>query len=196
MGENNFFKKLAYLYKTSVEIIQEYGFLYFLRFGSSQVKQQKLDILRPKDNYEKLTIKKPLDKKTQYKIWKAKQEEQSISPQLSTHDNPLSVVLIIRKKSKTLVKCIEAVLTQSFSKFELVIVTDDQNTFETIKELINTKTINDISINLKFLNPNEDFLFSELLELTSGDTVGFLDETVFLKKNCFNQIINLSLIHI
>ena len=96
MGENNFFKKLAYLYKTSVEIIQEYGFLYFLRFGSSQVKQQKLDILRPKDNYEKLTIKKPLDKKTQYKIWKAKQEEQSISPQLSTHDNPLSVVLIIR----------------------------------------------------------------------------------------------------
>ena len=193
MGENNFFKKLAYLYKTSVEIIQEYGFLYFLRFGSSQVKQQKLDILRPKDNYEKLTIKKPLDKKTQYKIWKAKQEEQSISPQLSTHDNPLSVVLIIRKKSKTLVKCIEAVLTQSFSKFELVIVTDDQNTFETIKELTNTKTINDISINLKFLNPNEDFLFSELLELTSGDTVGFLDETVFLKKNCFNQIINESL---
>ena len=193
MGENNFFKKLAYLYKTSVEIIQEYGFLYFLRFGSSQVKQQKLDILKPKDNYEKLIIKKTLDKKTQYKIWKAKQEEQSTSTQLSTHDNPLSVVLIIRKKSKTLVKCIEAVLAQSFSKFELVIVTDDQNTFETIKELINTKTISDISINLKFLNPNEDFLFSELLELTSGDTVGFLDETVLLKKNCFNQIINESL---
>ena len=159
MGENNFIKKLAYLYKTSVEIIQEYGFLYFLRFGSSQVKQQKLDILKPKDNYEKLIIKKTLDKKTQYKIWKAKQEEQSTSTQLSTHDNPLSVVLIIRKKSKTLVKCIEAVLAQSFSKFELVIVTDDQNTFETIKELINTKTISDISINLKFLNPNEDFLF-------------------------------------
>ena len=189
MGENNFFKKLAYLYKTSVEIIQEYGLLYFLRFGSSQVKQQKLDILKPKDKYEKLIIKKTLDKKTQYKIWKAKQEEQSTSTQLSTHDNPLSVVLIIRKKSKTLVKCIEAVLAQSFSKFELVIVTDDQNTFETIRELINTKTISDISINLKFLNPNEDFLFSELLELTSGDTVGFLDETVLLKKNCFNQII-------
>ena len=193
MGENNFFKKLAYLYKTSVEIIQEYGFLYFLRFGSSQVKQQKLDILKPKDNYEKLIIKKPLDKKIQYKIWKAKQEEQSTSTQLSTHDNPLSVVVIIRKKSKTLVKCIKAVLAQSFSKFELVIVTDDQNTFETINELINTKTTSDISINLKFLNKNEDFLSSEVLELTSGDIVGFLDETVLLKKNCFNQIISESL---
>jgi len=193
MGENNFFKKLAYLYKTSVEIIQEYGFLYFLRFGSSQVKQQKLDILKPKDNYEKLIIKKPLDKKIQYKIWKAKQEEQSTSTQLSTHDNPLSVVVIIRKKSKTLVKCIKAVLAQSFSKFELVIVTDDQNTFETINELINTKTTSDISINLKFLNKNEDFLSSEVLELTSGDLVGFLDETVLLKKNCFNQIISESL---
>ena len=58
MGENNFLKKFAYLYKTSVEIIQEYGFLYFLRFGTSQVKQQKLDILKPKDNYEKLLVKK------------------------------------------------------------------------------------------------------------------------------------------
>ena len=63
MGENKFFEKLAYLYKTSVEIIQEYGFLYFLRFGSGQLKQQKLDILKPKDDYEKLLIKKSLDKK-------------------------------------------------------------------------------------------------------------------------------------
>ena len=193
MAESKFFEKLAYLYKTSIEIIQEYGLVYFLRFGSGQLKQQKLDILKPKDNYEKLIIKKPLDKKIQYKIWKAKQEEQSTSTQLSTHDNPLSVVLIIRKKSKTLVKCIKAVLAQSFSKFELVIVTDDQNTFETINELINTKTTSDISINLKFLNKNEDFLSSEVLELTSGDLVGFLDETVLLKKNCFNQIISESL---
>jgi GT2 family glycosyltransferase len=193
MGENNFIKKLAYLYKTSVEIIQEYGLLYFLRFGSSQVKQQKLDILKPKDNYEKLIIKKTLDKKTQYKIWKAKQEEQSTSTQLSTHDNPLSVVLIIRKKSKTLVKCIEAVLAQSFSKFELVIVTDNQEAFETIKEVTNTKPNSNASIRLKLFNTNESFSISELLEITSGDLVGFLDETVFLKKNCFNQIISESL---
>ena len=70
MGENKFFEKLAYLYKTSVEIIQEYGFLYFLRFGSSQLKQQKLDIFKPEDDYEKLIINEPLDRKTQYKIWK------------------------------------------------------------------------------------------------------------------------------
>ncbi len=190
MGENNFLKKLAYLYKTSVEIINEYGLVYFLRFGSGQVKQQKLDILKPKDSYEKLLIKKPLDKKIQYKIWKEQQEKQPTSTQPAIHGDLPSVVLIIRKNSKTLAKCIESVLGQSFTKFELVIVTDDQNAFETIKEITNTKLTSDISINLKFLNANENFLVSELLELISGNLIGFLDETIFLNKKCLNQIIN------
>ena len=194
MEENNFFKKLAYLYKTSVEIIQEYGFLYFLRFGSGQLKQQKLDILKPKDDYEKLLVKKSLDKKTQYKIWKEQQEKQSSSLESSLDkldvENLLSVVLIVKEKSKTLVKCIESVLEQSLTKFQLVIITDDRNAFENIKEIINTKPNSDVSINLKFLDKNESFLVSELLESTSSNLIGFLDETVFLKKNCFNQIIN------
>ena len=197
VGGNNFFKKFAYLYKTSVEIIQEYGFLYFLRFGTSQVKQQKLDILKPKDDYEKLIIKKSLDKKIQYKIWKEQQEKQSSSLESGLDkldvENLLSVVLIVKEKSKTLVKCIESILEQSLTKFQLVIITDDRNTFENIKEIINTKPNSDVSINLKFLDENESFLVSELLELTSSNLIGFLDETVFLKKNCFNQIINESL---
>ena len=197
VGGNNFFKKFAYLYKTSVEIIQEYGFLYFLRFGTSQVKQQKLDILKPKDDYEKLIIKKSLDKKIQYKIWKEQQEKQSSSLESGLDkldvENLLSVVLIVKEKSKTLVKCIESILEQSLTKFQLVIITDDRNAFENIKEIINTKPNSDVSINLKFLDENESFLVSELLELTSSNLIGFLDETVFLKRNCFNQIINESL---
>ena len=193
MEENNFFKKLAYLYKTSVEIIQEYGFLYFLRFGSSQLKQQKLDIFKPEDDYEKLIINEPLDRKTQYKIWKEQQEKQSISIQSSTYENFPSVVLIIRENSETLVKCIESVLEQSFTKFELFIITDNQNAFETIKKVTDRKSVSDVIINLKFLNKNQIFSISELLKITSSDLIGFLDETVFLKKNCFEQIINESL---
>ena len=197
MGENKFFEKLTYLYKTSIEIIQEYGILYFLRFGSGQLKQQKLDILKPKDNYEKLVIKKPLDKKTQYKIWKEQQERQSYSLETNSHKlsdkNFLSIILIVKENSKTLVKCIESVLSQSFTKFEFIIITDKQDAFETIKKLTNTEPITDISINLKFLNTNENILVSELLESTSSNLIGFLDETVFLKKNCFNKIINESI---
>ena len=193
MVENRFFEKLVYLYKTSVEIIQEYGFLYFLRFGSGQLKQQKLDILKPKEDYDKLLIKKSLDKKTQYKIWKEQQEKQSTSVGISIHEDFPSVVLIVKKNSKTLVKCIESVLGQSFTKFELVIVTDNQEAFETIKEVTSTKPNSNASIRLKFFNTNESFSISELLEITSGDLVGFLDETIFLKKNCFNQIISESL---
>ena len=193
MGENKFFKKLAYLYKTSVEIISEYGIFYFLRFGFGQLKQQKLDILKPKDDYEKLVIKKPLDKKTQYKIWKEKQEKQSKFNESSLEKQDVeklpSVILIVKERSKTLVKCIESILEQSLENFQLVIITDNENAFKTIQEITDKKLTSDVSINLKFLDKNQSFSVAELLELTSSNLIGFLDETVFLKKTCLNEII-------
>ena len=54
MAIKNFFKKLVYLYKTSVDTIQQFGLGYFLRFGSGQLKKQKLDIFKPNEDYDKI----------------------------------------------------------------------------------------------------------------------------------------------
>jgi hypothetical protein len=40
MAIKSFFKKLVYLYKTSVDTIQQFGLGYFLRFGSGQLRKQ------------------------------------------------------------------------------------------------------------------------------------------------------------
>jgi len=42
MAIKNFFEKLVYLYNASVDTIQQFGLGYFLRFGSGQLKKQKL----------------------------------------------------------------------------------------------------------------------------------------------------------
>ena len=67
MASKNFFKQFDYLYKTSCAIIHEFGIRYFLRFGISQIKNQKLDLLKLKAEYESKSIpEKIIDKKTQY----------------------------------------------------------------------------------------------------------------------------------
>ena len=69
MAIKNFFEKLVYLYKVSVDTIQQFGLGYFLRFGSGQLRKQKLDIFKPNEDYDEILSKKPIDKKTQYKLW-------------------------------------------------------------------------------------------------------------------------------
>ena len=66
MAIKNFFEKLVYLYKASVDTIQQFGLGYFLRFGSGQLKKQKLDIFKPNEDYDEILSKKPVDKKTLY----------------------------------------------------------------------------------------------------------------------------------
>ena len=118
MAIKSFFEKLVYLYKTSVDTIQQFGLGYFLRFGSGQLRKQKLDIFKPNENYDEILSKKPIDKKTQYKIWKEQQEkvqsdfsEDSASkPNLK---NSISIVLFTDNNSKVLARSIQSIFEQN-----------------------------------------------------------------------------------
>ena len=118
MAIKNFFKKLVYLYKVSVDTIQQFGFGYFLRFGSGQLRKQKLDIFKPNEDYDKILSKKTIDKKTQYKIWKQQHEEQSSDfsendASKSNLKNSISIVLFANNNSKTLTRSIQSIFEQS-----------------------------------------------------------------------------------
>jgi len=54
MAIKSFFEKLVYLYKASVDTIQQFGLGYFLRFGSGQLRKQKLDIFKPNEDYDEI----------------------------------------------------------------------------------------------------------------------------------------------
>jgi len=194
MAIKNFFKKLVYLYKTSVDTIQQFGLGYFLRFGSGQLKKQKLGIFKPNEDYDEILSKKPIDKKIQYKIWKEQQEK--IPSDFSENGankpnlkNSISIVLFTNNNSKTLENSIQSIFEQSYTNFQLLIVTEQTETNEFVKQLISSKSNPEIDVNVKFLNPIERLSVLELLELVSGDLIGFIDDTILLKKNCLHEII-------
>jgi len=194
MAIKNFFKKLVYLYKVSVDIIQQFGLGYFLRFGSGQLKKQKLDIFKPNEDYDKISPKKTVDKKIQYKIWKEQHEEQSSD--FSENDaskpnfkNSISIVLFTNNNSKTLTRSVQSIFEQSYTNFQLLIVTEQTETNEFVKQLISSKSNSEIDVNVKFLNSTERLPVLELLELVSGELIGFIDDTILLKKNCLHEII-------
>jgi len=137
MAIKSFFKKLVYLYKASVDTIQQFGLGYFLRFGSGQLKKQKLDIFKPNEDYDKISPKKTVDKKIQYKIWKEQHEEQSSD--FSENDaskpnfkNSISIVLFTNNNSKTLTRSVQSIFEQSYTNFQLLIVTEQTETNEFI----------------------------------------------------------------
>jgi len=193
MAIKSFFEKLVYLYKTSVDTIQQFGLGYFLRFGSGQLRKQKLDIFKPNENYDEILSKKPIDKKTQYKIWKEQQEkvqsdfseDGASKPNLK---NSISIVLFTDNNSKVLARSIQSIFEQSYTNFQLLIITEQTETNEFIKQLIDSKSNSEIDVSIKFLNPTERLSVLELLELISGDLIGFIDDTILLKKNCLYQI--------
>jgi len=194
MAIKNFFEKLVYLYKTSVDTIQQFGLGYFLRFGSGQLRKQKLDIFKPNEDYDEISSKKTVDKKTQYKIWKQQHEEQPSdfsedNVSKSNLKNSISIVLFTDNNSKVLARSIQSIFEQSHTNFQLLIITEQTETNEFIKQLIDSKSNSEIDVSIKFLNPTERLSVLELLELISGDLIGFIDDTILLKKNCLHQII-------
>ena len=194
MAIKSFFEKLVYLYKTSVDTIQQFGLGYFLRFGSGQLKKQKLDIFKPNEDYDEILSKKPIDKKTQYKIWKEQHEEQpsdfsEVDASKSNLKNSISIILFTDNNSKMLARSIQSIFEQSYTNFQLLIITEQTETNEFIKQLIDSKSNSEIDVSIKFLNPTERLSVLELLELISGDLIGFIDDTILLKKNCLHQII-------
>ena len=194
MAIKSFFKKLVYLYKTSVDTIQQFGLGYFLRFGSGQLRKQKLDIFKPNEDYDEILSKKPIDKKTQYKIWKEQQEKvlsdfSENGASESNLKNSISIVLFTNNNSKTLENSIQSIFEQSYTNFQLLIVTEQTETNEFVKQLISSKSNSEIDVNVKFLNSTERLSVLELLELVSGELIGFIDDTILLKKNCLHEII-------
>ena len=73
---------------------------------------------------------------------------------------------------------IQSIFEQSYTNFQLLIVTEQTETNEFIKQLISSKSNPEIDVNVKFLNPTERLSVLELLELGSGDLIGFIDDTI------------------
>ena len=69
--------------------------------------------------------------------------------------NSISIVLFTNNNSKTLDISIQSIFEQSYTNFQLLVVTEQAETNEFVKQLISSKSNSEIDVNVKFLNSTE-----------------------------------------
>ncbi len=117
------FKHFQYLIQTSNHVIKEFGLLYFLNFGFLQLREQNLDLFRPRKESEFSTM--PTNPKTlDYDLWKnehdIKIEVKSNSLQKS--QNPkINILMFYDESSLDSIEPITSILNQSYQNFNLKI---------------------------------------------------------------------------
>ena len=169
---SNFFKQIKYLFKTSRHIIKEFGFGYFLNFGFSQAKDQKLDLFHLKEENGISNTPSP-KKKLSYSSWKKQQDELIDSSNLSAKHNTEKInIIMFYNKNFPLETSLNSIMEQSHQNFHLVIFTSEDHT--------NLKfTPNDKIELLQFTNSSYENKLSEL----NSEFVLLLNNSVIFEKN-------------
>ena len=178
---SNFFKQIKYLFKTSRHIIKEYGFGYFLNFGFSQAKEQKLDLFHLKEENSIPDIQPP-KKKLSYSSWKKQQDELIESSNLSAKHNTEKINIIMFYNRKfSLEPSLNSILEQSHQNFHLVIFTPEDK--------IDLKfTSNDKIELLQFTTSSYENKLSEL----NSEFILILNNSVIFEKNAISAFLKFS----
>ena len=83
---SKFSSKIKYLYKTSLQIIKEFGIKYYFNFGIAQLKKQKFNLFSMKEDlYEEFENIPLLNKKEQYNLQK-EQKKKKLENSTVTND--------------------------------------------------------------------------------------------------------------
>jgi O-antigen biosynthesis protein len=193
MASKNFFKQFDYLYKTSCAIIHEFGIRYFLRFGISQIKNQKLDLLKLKAEYESKSIpEKIIDKKTQYDLWIKKQKlHSSIDVEHFTLKPKICFIILLPKSITTLSikNSIQSIFKQSYANWELLILTT-KATYEQVQNLIISQSYDEQKIKTIQIENTDNFSLTQLSSYITGDFVSFLTPEITIISDCLNYFVS------
>jgi GT2 family glycosyltransferase len=193
MTSKNFFKQFAYLYNTSLTIIHEYGLKYFLRFGVSQVKNQKFDLLKLKTEYEpKSMTEKTIDKKIQYELWTQKQKlNSSIDVNHFTLKPKICFVILLPQSItiSSIKNSIHSIFKQSYTNWELLIFTT-KTTDDQVNNLIISQSYDEQKIKTIQIEDTDNFSTTRLSSYISGDFLSFLTPDTTIIPDCLDYFVS------
>ena len=180
----NTLKHFQYLFKTSNHIVKEYGLLYFLNFGFSQLKEQKLDLFRTKKESDIFIISNN-PKKLDYNLWKNEHDVQieAKSNSLQNSLNPkINILIFYDESSSDSIDPIKSILNQSYQNFYLKIFSKKHLNFTDLEP--NPK----IEIILF-----ETLSFKKIISDLDSDFILILNNSVILQKNALSNFIQYTL---
>ena len=110
-------------------------------------------------------------------------EDLKIKPLISV------IIPVYNVKGKYLDRCIQSVLNQSYSNFEICIVDDASDNKETIKALDKYKKNKNIKIKRHNKNMHISITSNDAVKLAKGEYIAFLDNDDILDKNALYEMV-------
>lgn len=167
------FKKIKKLARLSLNIIHDFGFIYFCRIGFEELKKQKLQLFLPES---KQCVSEPVNEKLSYDMWK---KSHSLSSKKITVQNKISklnftpkitILLMPQKDLSYDLKSIQSILNQFYENLELVLISK-----KIAQSDLQNNILNDCRIVLENNNNLDSEYLNKIISKTSGDYLGFVD---------------------
>ncbi|MEN8905173.1 MAG: glycosyltransferase, partial [Clostridiales bacterium] len=190
----------------SYRIIKKFDrYNYLLNRSKNVLKNEGMKSLTKKV-YTKLSNRyiKGYNSKSDYDIWIEKKEKNISTKNVELKYNPLiSVVIpVYNIKKEYLEECIDSVINQSYSNWELCVADDASTLPEVKKTLRKYEGRENIKIAYRETNGHIAKATNSALELATGDFVAFLDcddkiskNALFEVANCINENPNIDFIY-
>jgi len=188
---NKFSLKIKYLYKTSLQIIKEFGIKYYFNFGITQLKKQKLNLfLSDENNFEEFENNQLPNPAEQYTLWKEEKQKKLEISNIKNDFHILPKITIVLNSNESLTlfsKSLKSIVNQSYSNWELFIIGNSYSNKE-ISNIISDS--NDfLSEKISFLGNFDQFFVKEIKTTINGEFLCLMEKNVILQNNAFYQII-------
>jgi len=206
-GPKKFWQKVKKVEKIVESINPQFFFDFFHFFSIKKIlKALKIFFTQgPKGLIEKIKELKwqkyhNLSVNQQYQIWLKKNyptkkdlEKQREESKKFKYQPKISLITpVYNPEKKHLIECIESVLNQSYSNWELCLV-DDASTKKYVKKILNEYLKKDKRIKVKFRKKNGHICVAsnDALEMAKGEYIGLLDHDDFLWPNALYEVVKL-----
>ena len=177
---NTKIKKLKKLYKISINLIQEFGFRYFLHvFFEELIKQKtklflpdespKIDFTQFTSNYKKFMEKHKLETS----------DLELVNKISKLYDKPKISLFLIHRDNVSVMdleNSISSIVNQVYENFDLQVINLSSSNLDSFKHQFSSNKVNFIE-GMTFLS------LKKLLSYSESEIIGFLDNSVVLQNN-------------
>lgn len=176
---SKFIKQIKYLYQTSRHIIHEYGLVYFINFGFSQLRNQKLDLFKSEGINENIPQRK-IQKKIDYDTWSKNHTKLLGESSFLLQYSPKVSFLMFVHNTDSLDDAMASIIDQSYPNWELKIIST-YNNHDDLKFIDNR-------IQFKIINSNDKDIVEQISK-TDSEFVCFMTNKIILDKNALFQLV-------
>ena len=103
----------------------------------------------------------------------------------------LSIIIPTYNSEKTIIRCLDSIINQTYKDFEIIIIDDESNdnTINIIEDYINNHKEYNINI-YKIKHMGSSFARKKAIDYATGESIGFIDSDDYIDKNYYELLVD------